>query len=186
MEAVDDSKYWDVAIGDPVKVTKSGKQDSVSQQSASGPELMYEITFLGPARSYEIGDTRFQKGKTRLSDDDNLVKKCTSTPGFQVRLTTRGLFDFGRVLTIYLDQKQFEFFDDGSDAAYGKDRYDFIVVAPNGVVVAADDIRRATEEEIKQLNQEEMDQLMNGEQPYRHRLKMVGKGQWGLPNGESK
>ncbi len=176
------AENWDITIGDPVRIVRADKhstQDSCTD-GVCGTDALFECTYTGKSRSITVGSYRFEQGKARLLNDEVIAKRLMSTPGFQVRLTTRGLVQMGRVLSIYVDQSGVETFFDPKTS--NPESYDFVVVAPNGALCSAKEIARLDEADKAKLTQQEVDEVMNGEQPYRHKLKMVGKGKWGAPD----
>lgn len=170
------SRLWDVTVGDPVRVVKADKHhlNDSTQQGICGTTALFEVTYTGQSRSITVGDVKFKQGKSRLISDEAIARRCMSTPGFQARITSRGSVELGRVLTIYRNDRSVEFFMEDDDPI----RYDFVVVAPNGSLCCCEEIEDVTDREKARLLKDEMAELTSGEQPYRHKLKMVGKGKW--------
>lgn len=153
----------------------------------------FEVTYKGPGRSFGAEGKTFQRGVTVQIGDVNLAARLTKTKGFQVIMSGRKAeVKAGRILTIYARQEHALMFHenmfDGGISSTEVDTKEFIdsylICTVDGLVAEAAEVRPPTKEEAKELEAEELNQVMSGKVPYRKKLVPKGKGRWGVPEPE--
>lgn len=161
----------ELLIGDPVEILDWKPEERTG--------VVFEAVYLGTSRSYSTKHLRWVPGSSQRFDDADIAKKLMASKDFVVKIVkSTGCERYGRILLIYEKQGSVSFWIP-QDQVNVTDRYDFVVISPNGARHATKNIRKLSPEEVKPLVDAEKELILDGKDPYGGMLELTGKGKWG-------